>query len=154
MKKILTKTLMLFVALATISLTSCTKEPEDNILGKWKANKFVANMTMYGQTLTMDATEGIENFEFLENGQCILVVHEIDEENSEMTPVFLPELIYDTVSYTINDEQLCFIDEGELSTLNIDEMAKNDIILSGSQLIDDEEFPLEIKVNLELERIK
>ena len=124
MKRFFVSTMMLFVAVATMTLTSCQKD-EELILGKW--NTETAKFTL--QDGTEDPTisamaEMFSGFEFVEGGTGTAFVNLGTE-----TPLEMP------CTWTLADETLAIIlPLGEDSinlTLAVEELSKKQLIISG-----------------------
>lgn len=121
MKRILVNSMMLFVALATLTLTSCKKSNEDLIIGKW--NTSVATMTTtdaQGATETTDLSPIFKGFEFTEDGNGNAFV-QLTEEGAE--PM--------ACTWTIEEDKLSVIitDMSMTMDLNILEIDKEKLVL-------------------------
>ena len=152
MKKFIKNTFMLCVAIATLGLTSCTKDLDENIIGKWTVTNMTATVNVMGQ-ITMDFTEGFETIEFFENGTCNMIIHELDEFIGMGQPTFGDATTTETMNYTINDETLIFNLDGEMMTFTIEDMSKNEIIFTGTQTIPDDEYPMDINIDFSIKRV-
>lgn len=116
------------LAVLTLGITSCQKDPEDLIIGTWNATTAYSTFTITGfgeefdgssaDTITM--AEGDYAYTF--NKDNTMTIHVVDEESGTATD--------SQATYTINDKTLTITMEGEPQEMTIVEISKKDLVLS------------------------
>ena len=117
-----------FVAVMTLAVTGCQKDPEDLIIGTWNATTAYATTTITGfgeefdgtSTDTVTFAEGDYSFTF--NKDNTMTIHAVDEESGTATD--------SQATYTINDKTLTITMDGEPQEMTIVEISKKDLVLS------------------------
>ena len=142
MKRFFSTTIMLFVAIATLSLSSCQKEASELIIGKW--NTKVAQLTTtdsQNHVETTDLSPLFKGFEFVEGGAGSAFV-QLDPNSTEPTAL--------ACTWTIEEEQLnVIITEMEMTmALTITEIDKKAMILDNSSEI----FGTTMAMHFEMEK--
>ena len=151
MKNILAKTLMMFVAVAALSLTSCSKDPDELLLGEWSTSNVQVSMTYMGQTMPMDLTKAFETFTFNEDGSCTIVGHEV--EITEMGGIEIleaPLTATGTWSLDETDTHLTIIVEDEPIIFTVNTLEKKTCSLSSTESIYEDGVNLDITINVDL----
>ena len=147
MKSNFFRMMMLFVSIATLTLTSCSKDPEDLILGEWSTDNIKVTMNMEGQQMGMDISKLVETITFNEGGAITIIGHE-----AEMTDMggfeFSPETITMNGSWLIDESgnSMTIIIDDEPQAFNIVSLEKKELKLSVSEEID-VDFTVTIEAN-------
>ena len=120
MKRILVNTMMMFVALATLTLTSCQKSNEELILGKWDTQ--VATLTSVSEGAEPEVTDLspiFKGFEFVEGGTGSAYVN-LGEEVSQLA-----------CTWTIEEDALTVVitDMAMTMPLTIKEISKTNLVI-------------------------
>ena len=120
MKRILVNTMMMFVALATLTLTSCQKSNEELILGKWDTQ--VATLTSVSEGAepdVQDLSPIFKGFEFVEGGTGSAFVN-LGEEVSALA-----------CTWTIEEDNLTVVitDMAMTMPLTIKEISKTNLVI-------------------------
>ena len=120
MKRILVNTMMMFVALATLTLTSCQKSNEELILGKWDTQ--VATLTSVSEGAEPEVTDLspiFKGFEFVEGGTGSAYVN-LGEEVSPLA-----------CTWTIEEDALTVVitDMAMTMPLTIKEISKTNLVI-------------------------
>ena len=142
MKRTFKTIVAVFVAALTLSLTGCQKDPEDLILGTWLENEVTMTYTQGGQSMTLPGLEQGETVEmtFNEDGTYKSVYHSNDGESE------------DNGTWSIKDNKLTTVSEGEAITFNIDLLDKKNCNLSYTESDEDEDGPYTISIVIEMTR--
>ena len=119
-----------FVAVMTLAVTGCQKDPEDLIIGTWNATTAYATTTIAGVGEGYDGTsndtvtfaEGQYSYTF--NKDNTMVLHSVDEESGEVSD--------DTYTYTLTDKKLVLSQDGQTQEMTIAEINKKDLVLTSS----------------------
>ena len=150
MKRNFGKILILFVAIATLSLTSCSKDPAELIVGKWDVTKVSADVTLMGNSFNLDLTKLIESLTFNEDGTCVTVGHEAQVED-------FGAVIFDEDPYIANgtwvmngDDQIIITNDGYPETYTIQKLKKDECTLSISEHEAEPDFTLDATMTIEM----
>lgn len=116
------------VAVMTLAVTSCQKDPEDLIIGTWNGTTAYSTFTITGFGEGIDGTtadtitmaEGDYAYTF--NKDNTMTIHAVDEESGTATD--------SQATYTINDKTLTITMDGEPQEMTIVEISKKDLVLS------------------------
>lgn len=116
-----------FAAL-TLSLTSCSKDPEDLIIGTWN----VESMTITNGSNTRTVNYGTDQF--------ITFTFNKDKSGTSVS-TYNNRTYTSEFTYTVSDNQLIVTEKGENhpQTLTIDEISKKEATLSATTTDEDEE---------------
>ncbi len=93
----------MFCAALVLTLTGCSKDPEDLIIGTWNATKVISTYTYNGHTETETDTfkEGESQMTFKEDGTVVIK----STDNGEVSE--------ETGSYTVDDHKITLTAEGQ-----------------------------------------
>lgn len=128
---------MLLGIVAMISLSSCKKDNEDLIIGKWN----VVSQSAMGQTMNLSQMGMTMTWEFLKDGTG----------NMNMTMNFMGQTMDESeaFSYTVDGDKLIMTAEGETETVTIVNLDKKVLELEMTDVDEDSGAPMTIKMNCE-----
>ena len=157
MKRTFFHTMMMLVAVATLTLTSCSKEPEDLILGEWNVTSANQSATILGKTLNFDISQAFQSFEFQEDGTCLMKGHKmkLDYQDGKLGLIFGEELESTTCTYTINGNNLELVGSSIVDfplIFNIDLLERKEMNLSLSESISKLGISIDITMNIAMEK--
>ena len=122
-----------FFAAAVMTLTGCSKDPEDLIIGTWNATKVISTMsyTMGDHTETETETEtfkaGESQMTFKEDGTIIIKSTDDDGSTSQ-----------ESGTYTVNDKKITITAEGQTMSGDIVDIDKKEMELKISLSISEQ----------------
>ena len=107
----------MFCAALVLTLTGCSKDPEDLIIGTWNATKAIATYSYGGNTQTETETfkEGESQMTFKEDGTVVIK----STDNGEVSE--------ETGSYTVDDHKITLTAEGQSMTGDIVSIDKKEM---------------------------
>lgn len=128
---------MLLGIVAMISLSSCKKDNEDLIIGKWN----VVSQSAMGQTMNLSQIGMTMTWEFLKDGTG----------NMNMTMNFMGQNMDESeaFSYTVDGDKLIMTAEGETETVTIVNLDKKVLELEMTDVDEDTGAPMTIQMNCE-----
>ena len=77
---------MVTAIVASVSFTSCQKDYNALLLGKWTVTKAKSEATVAGINVPKDLTKAYKAFEFQENGTCLMTTTEMNPMTGVVTP--------------------------------------------------------------------
>lgn len=142
MKKRISLLLMAFVAV-TMLFTGCKKDNADLILGKWTVDgaKSYVTMTVMGATHTEYMDDGDNTLTFNSDGTVVVVSTDEDGETDT-----------ENGTYTLSADVLSMTLEGETVEFNIAELTESKMVLTTSQVIEEEGMTITTDIHMELTR--
>ena len=137
MKRTLKFAAMLLGIVAMISLSSCKKDNEDLIIGKWN----VVSETAMGQTMNLSQMGMTMTWEFLKDGTGKM----------NMTMNFMGQNMNESedFAYTVDGDKLIMTAEGETETVTIVNLDKKVLELEMTDVDEDTGAPMTIQMNCE-----
>ncbi len=107
----------MFFAAIVLTLTGCSKDPEDLIIGTWNATKVIATYTYDGNTETETETfkEGEAQMTFKDNGTVVIKSTDNGVASEE------------TGSYDVDDNKITLTSEGQSMTGDIVSIDKKEM---------------------------
>jgi hypothetical protein len=136
MKKALKVMAMLLFVFSMTALTSCNKEAENLIVGKWECTSAVH--TEYSVSHTMPWLIGMV-WEFKTNGDFIGTIEDLDDEYGDVTVTASYGILGDILTITYIDED----GDVESESYIIKELTKTNLVIKDSDW--DEEAMVEFK---------
>ena len=141
-----------FVAVVTLAVTGCQKDPEDLIIGTWNATTAYATTTITGFGEEFDGTsidtvtfaEGDYSFTF--NKDNTLVLHSVDEESGAAEDT--------QATYTISDKKVTITIEGQSQEMTITEISKKDLVLTFSISMAQDEASMTMDTEMHFKKAK
>ena len=135
------KTFMAVVLAAlTLSLTGCTKDPEDLIIGTWVETEITMTMVENGQT-------HVESM--LEEGLTVEMTMKEDNTYVSLSKYESGEESTDTGTWSINDDQLTMTSNDDIfdfgpQVYTIEKLTKKDLILVQKEAFGDQSMELKV----------
>ena len=77
---------MVTAVVASITFTSCDKDYEALLLGKWTVTKAKSEATLAGISVPKDLTKAYKAFEFQEDGTCLMTTTKMNPMTGVVTP--------------------------------------------------------------------
>ena len=77
-RKTILSIFIMAIAVVTLGLTSCNKDFETQILGKWKVTKAASTAYIGGQPMERNLLTAYKAFEFQEDGTCLMTTRAIN----------------------------------------------------------------------------
>lgn len=116
------------VAVMTLAVVGCQKDPEDLIIGTWNGTTAYSTFTLtgFGEEIDGSTTDTITmaegDYAYTFNKDNTMTIHAVDEESGAAEDT--------QATYTISDKTLTITTEGEPVEMTIVEISKKDLVLS------------------------
>ena len=147
MKKSLKTLAAVVLAALTMSLTGCTKDPSDLIIGTWQAYYSEVVSTFMGQTYT--STNNYENQTSLTTFKKDGTFETSDTENGRTTTSNGTYVVKDnTLTMTFTEDNESYVESYVIAEIN-----KNDVTLTASESGTDEGVSYSVDITFKLKKV-